>query len=383
MCLQLQFIWMIDDSVECFHEYHLTESPQVSRKRKRTFPRKAPAQGTAFLNLRVLQAKKIFYKPELQTFEEMLLRMREERDNRVMPQAHVWKHTGACSPSKCIPCSCFIPFHRNNYLPEDHPLYLDYRRTVRNITVSNLIRQLEGYRLCDGVSIMELNGKLYHHVIPLSHDTFGEEEEQQFPHKGFWRAKGCFLLCPQPVVCCECDEFMCCSENARKSKENQSAKMTKNKPKFGALPKLNKPKKSHESSKPSPRPERSVVKFNEGPLPHSCYKGFSELFQRVKSLKSLGDWSLKIFEDKIVLKKTVHPYVLPRLEIIMDDSLGFTVKVFGSYLPEDHPLYLDYRRTVRNITVSNLIRQLKFVMTNNFFLLILCSLTELLESAIE
>lgn len=68
-----------------------------------------------------------------------------------------------------------------------------------------------------------------------------------------------------------------------------------------------------------------------------------------------------------MLKKTVHPYVLPRLEIIMDDSLGFTVKVFGSYLPEDHPLYLDYHRTVRNITVSNLIRQLKFVMTNNFF----------------
>ena len=140
---------------------------------------------------------------------------------------------------------------------------------------------------------------------------------------------------------------------------DQSAKMTKKKPKFGALPKLNMPKKSHESSKPSPRPERSVVKCNEGPLPHSCYKGFSELCQRVKSLKSLGDWSLKIFEDKIVLKKTVHPYVLPRLEIIMDDSLGFTVKVFGSYLPEDHPLYLDYRRTVRNITVSNLIRQLE------------------------
>ena len=140
---------------------------------------------------------------------------------------------------------------------------------------------------------------------------------------------------------------------------DQSAKMTKKKPKFGALPKLNMPKKSHESSKPSPRPERSVVKCNEGPLPHSYYKGFSGLCQRVKSLKSLGDWSLKIFEDKIVLKKTVHPYVLPRLEIIMDDSLGFTVKVFGSYLPEDHPLYLDYRRTVRNITVSNLIRQLE------------------------
>ena len=135
--------------------------------------------------------------------------------------------------------------------------------------------------------------------------------------------------------------------------------MAKKKPKFGALPKLNMPKKSHESSKPSSRPERSVVKCNEAPLPHSCYKGFSELCQRVKSLKSLGNWSLKIFDDKIVLKKMVDPYVLPHLEIFIDDSLGFTAKVFGSYLPEDHPLYLDYRRAVRNITVSDLIRQLE------------------------
>ena len=53
-----------------------------------------------------------------------------------------------------------------SYLPEDHPLYLDYRRTVRIVTVSNLIKQLEGYWLRDGVSTTELNGKLYHHVIP-------------------------------------------------------------------------------------------------------------------------------------------------------------------------------------------------------------------------
>ena len=86
---------------------------------------------------------------------------------------------------------------------------------------------------------------------------------------------------------------------------DHSAKMTKKKPKFGALPKLNMPKKSHETSKPSPRPERSVVNCNEETLPHSYYKGFSELCQRVKSLKSLGDWSVKIFDDKIVLKKMV------------------------------------------------------------------------------
>ena len=33
--------------------------------------------------------------------------------------------------------------------------------------------------------------------------------------------------------------------------------------------------------------------------------------------------------------------------------LALLWKFFGSYFPEDHPLYLDYRRTVRNITLSN------------------------------
>lgn len=62
----------------------------------------------------------------------------------------------------------------------------------------------------------------YHHVIPLSNDTFREEKEQQFPHKGFWRAKGCFLSCQQGVICCE--QFACCAENTRKLKESRPAK---------------------------------------------------------------------------------------------------------------------------------------------------------------
>ena len=135
--------------------------------------------------------------------------------------------------------------------------------------------------------------------------------------------------------------------------------MTKKKPRFGALPTLNLPKKSHESRKPTPRPERSIVKDNKEPLPNRYYKGFNELCQRVKSLKSLKNWKMKIKEDRILLKKRLDPYVLPQLEIVVDDSLGFTVKVFGSYLPEDHPIYLQYRRTVQNVTVSNLIKELE------------------------
>lgn len=136
--------------------------------------------------------------------------------------------------------------------------------------------------------------------------------------------------------------------------------MTKKKPRFGALPTLNMPAKSHETTKPTPRPGRSVVKDCEQPSSRSvCYKTFNELCQRVKGLKSINDWNHKLFADRLVLRKHVERFLLPELEIIIDESLCFTVKVFGSFLVEDHDLYLRYRRTMHNVTVSVLVKELE------------------------
>ena len=77
------------------------------------------------------------------------------------------------------------------------------------------------------------------------------------------------------------------------------------------------------------------------------------------TLKSLEEWNIKQSSDRVVLKKVLEPYLLPELEIVVDDSLGFTVKVFGAYLVEDHPLYLKYLRTMRNVTVSSLQSNIK------------------------
>ena len=52
---------------------------------------------------------------------------------------------------------------------------------------------------------------------------------------------------------------------------------------------------------------------------------------------------------------------LPYLTIIIDDGLGFTIEVFRWLLPEDHYVYKTYKRSMQNITVSNLIKTcLKF-----------------------
>ena len=130
--------------------------------------------------------------------------------------------------------------------------------------------------------------------------------------------------------------------------------MTKKKPRFGALPTLN---KSHECVKPTPRQPRHIFhEEQELGLPDVCDKNFAEMCKRVATLKSLSEWNSKTNSDRIVLKKVVEPCILPEIEIITDDSLGFTVKVFGCFMLEDHSVYGLYMRSMCNITVQGLIK---------------------------
>ena len=153
--LELQFIWMIDDSVECFYEYHPKQEPpkRLVRKkwqsnytdyRRRQFglvferiedfvkeaddnekpiaamsPRRwnpisrpqkpfscMPPQCAVYLNLRKLSKKNVYYRPELKTFEDMIFGYECEKnglkvywDNRILLYDYNWKNTGASSPS--------------------------------------------------------------------------------------------------------------------------------------------------------------------------------------------------------------------------------------------------------------------------------------------
>ena len=108
--------------------------------------------------------------------------------------------------------------------------------------------------------------------------------------------------------------------------------MTTKKVRFGAIPKLNMPRKSHET-RLEPRPERSIVRNIEEPSVKVCYKTFSEFCQCLSGLKGISNWNFKTFRDKVVLQLIEEPYLLPKFEIAVDDSLGFTVKVYGCFLP--------------------------------------------------
>ena len=135
--------------------------------------------------------------------------------------------------------------------------------------------------------------------------------------------------------------------------------MVKKKPKIGALPTLNMPKRSHDTTKPAARPSRSVVNVN--PITESSkkyYQSFNDLCKRVKTLKTLNDWIVQELEDRLVLKKKSSQVMLPEIQIMIDDSLGFTIYVYGWLLPEDHELYTTNLRSVTNITVSDLVKSI-------------------------
>ena len=121
------------------------------------------------------------------------------------------------------------------------------------------------------------------------------------------------------------------------------------------------PSKSIQTSKPAPRQERRPVHALEATNVNRnvCYKTFSELCQRTQNLKSLNAWNIKVMSERVVLKKEAEPFLIPKFEIVVDESLGFTVKVFGAYLVDDHPLYTGNLRSMRNVTISNLVNGLE------------------------
>lgn len=136
--------------------------------------------------------------------------------------------------------------------------------------------------------------------------------------------------------------------------------MVKKKPKFGALPTLNMPKRSHDTSKVvAARPYRTVVK-QDNPVSvaeKKYYQGLDDLHKRVKTLKSINHYTFEETKDRVVLRRK-GSLILPQVDITIDDSLGFCVSVYGWLLPSDHEIYTTNLRSVRNITVSDLVKRI-------------------------
>ena len=137
--------------------------------------------------------------------------------------------------------------------------------------------------------------------------------------------------------------------------------MIKKKPIFGALPELNMPQRTSIQKKSFERPYRSIVNENAY-IPSNqtyIYHSFKEFCDRVSKLKTLDDWNVTLLFDRILIQFFTKPITLPQFEIIVDDSLGFTVCLNVWFFPETHLLYYNYRRSIRNVNVIELVTKIK------------------------
>ena len=121
------------------------------------------------------------------------------------------------------------------------------------------------------------------------------------------------------------------------------------------------PQRTFIQKKSFERPYKSIV--NENPyIPSSqtyIYHSFKEFCDRVSKLKTLDDWNVTLLFERILIQFSTKPITLPQFEIIVDDSLGFTASLYGSFLPETHSLYYNYRRSIRNANIIEFVTKIK------------------------
>ena len=142
--------------------------------------------------------------------------------------------------------------------------------------------------------------------------------------------------------------------------------MTKKFLKKGVIPTVNLPVKSIEK-KTVARKGRSVV--NDIPVTerkHQYYKSLSELKSRAGKL-CLKSWSEEDSKNEniFILRLIEEPYLLPKFKLWIDESLSYTVSVFGYFIPDDHFLYKDFKRSMRNVTVTDLLFNLDHLQVCN------------------
>ena len=69
------------------------------------------------------------------------------------------------------------------FLTEDHELYKTCKRSVKNITISNLIYKLNNVNICLGIETQELSGKPTYHVFLKTRNR--QTEGEVFPINPF------------------------------------------------------------------------------------------------------------------------------------------------------------------------------------------------------
>ena len=84
------------------------------------------------------------------------------------------------------------------------------------------------------------------------------------------------------------------------------------------------------------------------------YTDLHEFKKRISSLKLPNDWQISDKQNHIFQKS--KSYEISSTDIYVDEDLEFIIHVFFWCVPLDHEIYTKYKKTMKNITLSNLIK---------------------------
>ena len=90
-------------------------------------------------------------------------------------------------------------------------------------------------------------------------------------------------------------------------------------------------------------------------IPTSCYNTFLEFLNRVKLLKLVG-WEVSTTDETASFSYNDGIHLVPKYEIDVDKNLMFIICVMLWTIPCNHQVYSTYESSLRNITVSKLIK---------------------------
>lgn len=117
------------------------------------------------------------------------------------------------------------------------------------------------------------------------------------------------------------------------------------------------PKKSCEvqsTDKRKPPAERLLTTAKKVTNNDYYYESYQQLCDRLVRLKTLAHWKIDIDIYKTVMKIHDAQFVIPKFEIQIDVSMGFSIAVYGWFLPEHHQIYKDNKRCIRNVNILDL-----------------------------
>ena len=136
----------------------------------------------------------------------------------------------------------------------------------------------------------------------------------------------------------------------------------------GAVPTLNIPIKSHASEQSDVLPPREylTVHVDDKAKPtvpsvcKPCFKNVGDFIKHIDSLKLSGlTRSTKEDNSSIAFSMFDGIHHLLKYQVTVDSNLRFGVSVYGSFLPDNHPIYLTKKRSVRFTTAFPLLSQVQ------------------------